>query len=268
MKKASLEDARALRLLDALVASISEATFVITVPELAKRAQVTPSVARMAIDQWAAQRWVYPFPDSPSSRRFIVTSSAPTTPNDAAIDALALMQIMNATDYRMGRLCYGYGSALSYHGLSDLVQSPIFVFVSDQTVQPPKLPEDLPFARSTKTPTRWGEWHGRPAYRIRRSPDNLRPYQREQLQYQGIRVPCTTALKTLIDCWVRPDLAGGEDRVDDAWQRYLSEHRSELATIARDVALILNDSYWPSMRRAFLPWIERTHPDLAEKGRS
>jgi predicted transcriptional regulator of viral defense system len=268
MKKTTPEDNRALRLLDALASFISDAEFILTVSDLAKRAQVTPSVARMAIEEWEKKGWLYLFPDSPATRRYVITSSAPTAPNEAAIDALALLQMMNRNDFRLGRLCYGYGSALSYHQLTDLVQSAIYVFFTDQTVVPPNLPEDLPFKRTEKEPTLWGMWRDRKVYRIRRNPTNLRPYQREQVSYQGVHVPCTTAIKALIDCWVRPDLAGGADRVDDAWIRFLDDHAGESPAISRDIGVILRDSSWPAMEKAFRAWLKKLHADLLPKAQS
>ena len=256
-----------MRILDALTGFIADWDFFFTAGHLAQRAQVTPTMAKLAIDEWLHQGWITAV-DKAIAKGFVITAKAPTAPNEAAIDAIALLEAMDLDNYRLHRLAYGFGSALSFQGMTELVQKDIYVIAIDQTVTPFKKPSNRPFARSTKAPTLWGEWRKQRVYRIRRRPELLRAYQRLETPYQGVKVPCTAPLRTLIDCWVRPDLAGGEDRVNDAWKQYLEANPSTHDAIGREIAAILQDSYaaaWPAMKMAFEAWISSTHLSLKHR---
>ena len=255
-------DARALRLVDALTGMIADGEYVWTIEQLARRAQVTPATAKMAAREWLHLGWLTEVENTLGSG-FIVTAVAPIAPNEAAIDSIALLQAMSSGDYRLGRLIYGYGSALAFQEMTELVQQAIYVFIIDQTVRPPNLPPDKPFVRTTKKPTVWGEWKGRIVYRIKRSPNFLRAYQRVPVLYQGVRVPCTSPIRTLIDCWVRPDLAGGEDRVNDAWEQYLTANQLPASAVGHEIDSVLRDSSWASMKTAFKSWLKRSYPSIA-----
>ncbi|MEK7411984.1 MAG: hypothetical protein AAB263_01565 [Planctomycetota bacterium] len=230
---------------------------------LAQRAQVNGAMARLAVDDWTKRSWLEPI------RRnhevvYLIRSATPNAPSDAALDALGLLQVINGHEHKLGRLTYAYASALSFHGLTELIPDSVYVFHNDPSVTTPKLAEDRPFTRSSKTPTLWGPWRNRQVFLMRRHPNLLRPYQRVLLDYQGVRIPCTSLVKTLIDCWVRPDLSGGADRVNDAW-RYLAQRPEKPDAVAGEIAAILKDSSWPAMRMAFAKWLQSEHPQYAGK---
>jgi predicted transcriptional regulator of viral defense system len=256
--------AQAIRLHSALATIVSEGLFVIGLDEVAKRAQVNRSVARLAIDEWKRQGWLTQT-DGAGAASYVVTERCPSAPNAAAIEALALLQVIHRPHYDIGWLTYGYGSALAFHGAAEVAQPNLYVFHSDQTVLPPKLPPDAAFKRTTKTPSQWGIWAGRTVYLLRRHPDALRPYQRTEVPYQSVTVPCTSMPRTLIDAWLRPDLVGGEDRMVDAWQVFLEQNQGRLPAVRREFSAILRDSLWPSARAAFVPWLARLNAAFAAK---
>lgn len=263
-----VSDERGLRLLSALQALVSEGAFVFTLNELARRAQVLPAMARLAVAEWLKRGWIE---ESKVRRKiqYVVRSKTPSAPGEAAIDALALLQIINMNEFRLGRLVYGYGSALAFHDLSELVSKEIYIFHSDPRVTSPKRmnpnagSDPVTFQRTTKSPTFWGYWRGREVFLIRRSPNLLRPYQRALVVYQGVRAPCTTAIKSLIDAWVRPDLCGGLDRVSDAWNSF-AENCTGPERVASDINAIMNDSSWPTMRGAFMEWLQGNYPQFVD----
>lgn len=256
---------RAVRLVDALAELIGEGHFVTTVTEVSSRAQVTKAVARTALRDWFERGWVTLVGTQENVALFGITTKAPGAPNEAAISAVSLLQVMGTTKYERGRLTYGYGSALSYHELSQLVISDIYVCELDKTVKPPKYADGAPteFKKSTKEPTVWGPWQNRRVYKLRRSAAMMRPQYRTMLPFQGVQVPCTTAARTLVDCWLRPDLAGGEDRMADAWSVYLTRQADGSAPVAAEVASVLRDSEWPAMTEAFMAWLQAFSPALA-----
>jgi hypothetical protein len=214
--------------------------------------------------------WVRLAPDDHVPTQYLVTEACPSAPNTAAIDAVGLLQVISADRSDLGLLTYGYGTALKYHDVSELIQQEIYVFQTDPSVSPPRIPPDAPFTRTTKTPTRWGSWDERPVFVSRRHPDALRPYQRIELRFQGVSLPCTSLARTLIDGWLRPDLSGGMDRVVDAWATVIAHEQTRLPALRREVAAILRDSGWPAMRKAIIPWLGNqdpafspSHPDLS-----
>ncbi len=150
------KDAQAIRLHSTLITIVSEGLLVIDADDVVKRSQATKRVARLAMDEWQRQGWLT-LADSAGLTCYVVTERCPSAPNAAAIEALALLQVIHRPHYELGWLTYGYGSALAFHGLAESVQQSLYVFHSDQTVVPPKLPPDAEFKRTTKTPTLWGE---------------------------------------------------------------------------------------------------------------
>jgi len=257
---------RAVRLVDALTGLISDRQFITTAKDIGKRAQVQNVYVRSAVEDWLARGWVRRIP-APTGYIYLITGEAPTAPSGAAMAALGLLQTMSMADFELGRLLYGYGSALAFHDLTELVQTSIYVCLLDQTITPPRprsssQAQDV-FHRATKTPAIWGEWNGQQVFRIRRDPDNVQAYQRTIISYQGVSIPCTTRLRTLIDCWLRPDLAGGLDRVLDAWNTFVRDPSVDEALLGREIAALLNDSSWPSMRSAFTEWLGTEYPALA-----
>lgn len=251
------EQERAVRLVTALADLQADGQYVFSTAELAKRAQVTPAVARLAVQDWFSRGWVRVYRATTNDTVLhVVTDKAPGAPTEAALSAVCLLQIIG----NVRRLAYGYASALQYHDLTQLIISDVYVCEQDQTVMPPKyrsVPEPTAFKRSTKEPTVWGSWQGRRVYKLRRSAAMLKPQYRVLVPFQGVQLPCTTAARTLIDCWTRPDLAGGEDRVLDAWETYLQRRRDELPALGAEVAAILRDANWTAMTEAFLPWLRQ-----------
>jgi len=261
---AGVSDDRGHRLLTALQTLLLEGKVVISVSDLARRAQVTKPMATLGVKAWTERKWLQPIKIH-GKNHFLIRSATPGAPSDAALDALAILQSVNASDYEFGRLTYGYASALSFLGLSELIVSEIYIFQSVPAIRAPKIPEFMPFQHTTKTPRLYASWEERPIYLLRRNPNMLRPYQRAHVSYQGVTVPCTTPIKTLIDCWVRPDLAGGADRMVDAWHRHLDA--TPLVTDTRNaivggISAILRDSAWPAMRDAFALWFKAEFPSL------
>jgi predicted transcriptional regulator of viral defense system len=263
---AGLKHGRVIRLHSALVSLVSRGSLVFSVDDLMEQAQVSKHVAQLALEEWQRQGWLAPLPGDRA--RLLVTERCPSAPNASAIEALALLQVINQRQYALGRLTYGYGSALAFHGASDVVQRTWQVFHTDQTVVPPKLPPGGAFTRSTRPPAVWGEWAGRTVNLIRRHPDALRPYQRGLVPYQEVEVPCTTMSRTLVDAWLRPDLVGGEDRMVDAWQAFIGRNQERIGAVRRELAAILRDSLWPAARAACIahmagldPAFAADHPD-------
>jgi predicted transcriptional regulator of viral defense system len=259
---------RAVRLVDALTGLINDRQFIMTVTDIARRAQVQKVYVRSAVEDWIAHGWIRRM-RGPIGYFYLITGDAPTAPSNAGMSALGLLQTMGMADFRLGRLLYGYGSALAFHDLTGLAQTNIYVCVLDQTITPPRprptssgKTQDI-FHRATKTPALWGEWDGQTVFRIRRDPDNVRAYQRTNVSYQGVSLPCTSRLRTLIDCWLRPDLAGGLDRVLDAWNTFVRDPSSDQEALGREIVAFLDDSSWPSMRTAFLAWLGTEYPALA-----
>ncbi len=221
-------------------------------------------MATLGVKAWTERKWLQPIKIH-GENHFLIRSATPGAPSDAALDALAILQSVNASDYEFGRLTYSYASALSFLGLSELVVSDIYISQSVPAISPPKIPEFMPFRRTTKTPRLHASWEGRQIYLLRRNPSMLRPYQRANVSYQGVTVPCTTPIKTLIDCWVRPDLAGGADRMVDAWHRHLDTTpllTDASTAIIGEISATLRDSSWPAMRDAFAAWFKAEFPSL------
>lgn len=266
-KHSDADQDRAIRLMAALADLQSEGQYVFSVRDLARRAQVAPAFARLAAQDWTDRGWVQlhrasrhgPLDDA---MLHLITAKAPGAPSEAALSTICLLQLMG----NVRRLAYGYGSALQLHGLTELVISDIYVCEQDQTVKPPKYaPGSQPatFKRSTKTPSVWGQWQGRRVYKVLRSPAMLRPHHRTIVPFQGVQVPCTTVMRTLVDCWLRPDLCGGEDRMSDAWTSHLDANEGDHGIIAAELASILQDANWSEMTTAFVPWLETLYRPLA-----
>jgi len=198
-------------------------------------------------------------------RQYVMTEQCPVAPAADALRYLRMLQIYSRKRWDDARIRYAYGTALTIHGLSEIFQGKDFyAWQSEPSLTPPRVmagdPNTVDFHRSTRVPRTVLTRDGVDLRVSRRHPDSLGDVQ--LVPVANSLVPCSEVLRTLHDCWLRPDLAGGEDRVAGAWTSYLeeSERDSVVASLAR--MLKKHQDSRVTMRRAFIGWLATLNPAI------
>lgn len=191
-------------------------------------------------------------------RNYVMTEQCPVAPAADALRYLRMLQIYSRKRWDDAHIRYAYGTALAIHGLSEIFEGKdLYAWQNEPSLKPPQVvtgnPNEVEFRRSTRVPPTVVTRDGIDLHLSRRHPDSLG--DPALVPVGNTLVPCSEILRTLHDCWLRPDLAGGEDRVAGAWTSYLeaSDGNAVVAGLAR--ILKKHQDCRVEMRQAFVSWL-------------
>lgn len=192
---------------------------------------------------------------------FTFGEDAPMRPSEDGYVPVLLLQAHNRKAVADRRILLAYGTALSFHGLSDVFTGERwYCWKLDKGVPPVRMEDPGVYRRSTRMPA-WDLTYRQPngqewlLHASRRHPNDFPGDQRGFVLKGGLLVPCTGVERTLLDCWSRPDLAGGLDRVGSAFEQYLSRINLDVAGDEFRRLLQKQSDNRKSMRREFIEWI-------------
>lgn len=194
------------------------------------------------------------------SKRYLITEKYPGAPTSETILLRALVNAAMGKSNTM--VAYAYHTALSLHGLSEVVSDGLHLIKIYTSIHPPEKSTSLPYCQKPRPPSLWFRLpNASPVWSTKRSASQVPSQDVVMIQSDSASIPVTSPLRTLIDAWMHPDWCGGMDRVADSWKYYWRNAQTESAQA--DLVSMLLSTAWPGLWTPLAKWASSVIPALS-----